>query len=72
MADTRRRLARRAALALPLAVMLAACGGDGPQPPGAETVGEVRALDDAAEMLAGRRSPSSTASAVPPASPEAE
>jgi len=60
MADARRRL-----LALSLVAVLAACGGSAPEP-GAETVGEIRALDDAAEMLKLQRTPSPAAQASDP------
>ena len=67
----------RAALALPLvtlplAAMLAGCGGDRPSPPGAQTVGETRALDDAAQMLDQRRAPLTEAATLAPAGAPAD
>ena len=49
-----------AILALPLAVMLAACGEAEPTPPGEVSPGEAKALDDAASMLDERRLPPET------------
>lgn len=60
---------------LPLVLALAACGPGANDPgPGAVTVGEAKALDDAAAMLDARRSPADGAAAVPaplPPSPSA-
>jgi len=53
---------------LPLAVLclLAACGpGENDPGPGGVTVGEAKALDDAAAMLDARRSPADGAVVVP-------
>lgn len=44
-------------IAAGLAATLAACGGDGPDAPGAVSAGEAEALDAAAEMLDERRLP---------------
>ncbi|MDP3673978.1 MAG: hypothetical protein Q8R44_02610 [Novosphingobium sp.] len=56
------------------ALMLASCGpGENEPGPGGVTVGEAKALDDAAAMLDARRSPAETATKVraplPPALP---
>ena len=46
------------ALALPVLLLLAGCGSDDNDPgPGGVTVGEARALDEAAEMLDEQRLP---------------
>ena len=51
---------------LALTFMLANCGpGENDPGPGGVTVGEARALDDAAKMLDARRSPADGAAAVP-------
>ena len=50
------------------ALMLAGCGNDNDPGPGGVTVGEARALDDAAEMLEEQRLP---AEAVPTPTPAA-
>ena len=57
----------RTALALAtLCLSLAACGpGENEPGPGGLTVGEARALDDAAAMLDARRSPADGAAKVP-------
>ena len=57
----------RTALALAiLCLSLAACGpGENEPGPGGVTVGEARALDDAAAMLDARRSPADGAAKVP-------
>jgi hypothetical protein len=56
----------RLALACPL-LLLSACGQSDSDPgPGGVTVGEARALDEAAEMIEQRRLPPGTA-ATPPA-----
>ena len=48
----------RSALALPIFLLLAACGAADNDPgPGGVTVGEARALDEAAEMIEQRRLP---------------
>jgi hypothetical protein len=47
----------RLLIAASLACMLAACGGDGPDAPGAVSAGEAEALEQAAEMLDARRLP---------------
>ena len=58
-----------------LSLMLAACGpGENDPGPGGVTVGEARALDDAAAMLDAHRSPADGAAKVPaplPPSPAA-
>lgn len=55
----------RALSALWLALLLAACGaGDNDPGPGGVTVGEARALDEAAEMLDEQRLPEATATAT--------
>lgn len=60
----------RLLIAASLACMLAACGGDGPDAPGAVSQGEAEALEQAAEMLDQRRLPPE---ALPPeASPPPE
>ena len=49
-----------------LSLMLAACGpGENDPGPGGVTVGEARALDDAAAMLDAHRSPADGAAMVP-------
>lgn len=54
----RGNLGRHAVLALPLALLLTGCGkADSDPGPGGLTVGEARALDDAAAMLDQRRPP---------------
>lgn len=53
----------RRPLAISLALLLAACSGDGPDAPGGVSEGEARALDAAAEMLDERRLPTE---ALPP------
>ena len=57
----------RTALALAtLCLSLAACGpGENEPGPGGVTVGEAKALDDAAAMLDARRSPADGAAKVP-------
>ncbi|GGC37835.1 hypothetical protein GCM10011371_26600 [Novosphingobium marinum] len=68
----------RAALALTALGALCACGqGENDAGPGGVTVGEARALDEAAEMLEERRMPEEVVSAVPtdvpsPAAAQAE
>lgn len=64
---------KRTALALAtLTLMLAACGpGENEPGPGGVTVGEARALDDAAAMLDARRSPADGAARVPAPLPPA-
>lgn len=60
----------RALSALWLALLLAACGaGDNDPGPGGVTVGEARALDEAAEMLDAQRLPEGT---LPSETPAAE
>ncbi len=60
----------RALSALSLALLLAACGaGDNDPGPGGVTVGEARALDEAAEMLDARRLPDGV---LPSENPTAE
>ena len=60
----------RALSALSLALLLAACGaGDNDPGPGGVTVGEARALDEAAEMLDAQRLPDG---ALPSETPAAE
>lgn len=55
----------RLALVVP-ALILASCGPGANDPgPGGVTVGEARALDDAAAMLDARRSPADGAAIVP-------
>ena len=57
-----------------LALALAGCGNDNDPGPGGVTVGEARALDEAAEMLEQQRLPaeaSPTATASPAAEPSA-
>ena len=58
---------KRTALALAtLCLSLAACGpGENEPGPGGVTVGEAKALDDAAAMLDARRSPADGAAKVP-------
>jgi hypothetical protein len=51
--------------------MLSACGSDDDPGPGGVTVGEARALDEAAEMLEQQRLPDD-AGPTPSSSPEAE
>ncbi len=52
------------------ALALAGCGNDNDPGPGGVTVGEARALDDAAEMLEQQRLPdAATATASPSPSP---
>jgi hypothetical protein len=56
------------------ALALAGCGNDNDPGPGGVTVGEARALDDAAEMLEQQRLPEEagpTATASPAAEPSA-
>lgn len=53
------------------ALTLAGCGNDNDSGPGGVTVGEARALDEAAEMLEQQRLPDA-ASATPTPSPAAE
>ena len=49
-----------------LSLMLVSCGpGENDPGPGGVTVGEAKALDDAAAMLDARRSPADGAAAVP-------
>jgi len=58
-----------------LLLLLGACGESDSAPgPGGVTVGEARALDEAAEMIEARRIPPETsqATAVPSAEPTAE
>lgn len=58
-----------AILALPLAMLPAACGEAEPTPPGEVSPGEAKALDDAASMLDERRLPPETlATDTPPES----
>ena len=53
-----RRKVTRAAFLLPVALLLASCGPNDTDPgPGGVTVGEARALDEAAEMLDEQRLP---------------
>ena len=55
---SRRRKVTRTALLLPAALLLASCGPNDTDPgPGGVTVGEARALDEAAEMLDEQRLP---------------
>ena len=55
-----------------LALMLASCGpGENDPGPGGVTVGEAKALDDAAAMLDARRSPADGAAKVPAPLPPA-
>ena len=63
----------RTALALAtLCLSLAACGpGENEPGPGGVTVGEAKALDDAAAMLDARRSPADGAAKVPAPLPPA-
>ena len=62
-------------LILALALVLTGCGpGENDPGPGGVTVGEAKALDEAAEMLDARRSPADGAAVVPaplPPSPAA-
>ena len=51
--------------------MLAGCGNDNDSGPGGVTVGEARALDEAAEMLEQQRLPDESA-ATPTSSPSVE
>ena len=64
------------ASAVPLALLsllLAGCGPGANEPgPGGVTVGEAKALDDAAAMLDARRSPADGAATVPAPLPPAE
>ena len=64
---------KRTALALAtLCLSLAACGpGENEPGPGGLTVGEARALDDAAAMFDARRSPADGAAKVPAPPPPA-
>ncbi len=64
---------KRTALALAtLCLPLAACGpGENGPGPGGVTVGEAKALDDAAAMLDARRSPADGAAKVPAPLPPA-
>lgn len=56
----------RALILSVLCLLLAACGpGENEPGPGGVTVGEARALDDAAAMLDARRSPADGAAVVP-------
>lgn len=58
VAILRRGLGSGAVLAFPLALLLTGCGKTDSDPgPGGLTVGEARALDDAAAMLDQRRPP---------------
>jgi hypothetical protein len=60
---------RRIGLPLAAALLLAGCGPNDTDPgPGGVTVGEARALDEAAEMLDEQRLP---AEALPPTEPNA-
>ena len=53
-------------LILALALVLTGCGpGENDPGPGGVTVGEAKALDEAAEMLDARRSPADGAAVVP-------
>jgi hypothetical protein len=66
------RASRAAALLVcASAVALAGCGNDNDPGPGGVTVGEARALDEAAEMLEQQRLPDD-AGPSPSSSPEAE
>lgn len=56
----------RLLLATGLALLLAACGGEGARAPGGVSEGEAKALDAAAAMLDERRLPSE---ALPPEEP---
>lgn len=59
----------RRTLALAAILLLAACGKADNEPgPGGVTVGEARALDEAAEMVEGQRLPPELAQPAPPAS----
>ena len=56
----------RAPLQTAVCLLLAACGpGENDPGPGGVTVGEAKALDDAAAMLDARRSPADGAAVVP-------
>jgi hypothetical protein len=56
------------ALAIPL--LLAACGkADNAPGPGGVTVGEAKALDEAAEMIEGQRLPPAAITGTPAAAP---
>ena len=57
--------ARAAALLLPAALVLGACQKDTDPGPGGVTVGEARALDEAAEMLEKRPGPPLADATVP-------
>ena len=53
-------------LLLPFSLIVASCGpGENEPGPGGVTVGEAKALDDAAAMLDARRSPADSAAVVP-------
>ena len=53
-------------LLLPFSLIVASCGpGENEPGPGGVTVGEAKALDDAAAMLDARRSPADGAAVVP-------
>lgn len=57
----------RAAAAIGLLLIVSACGKADNQPgPGGVTVGEAKALDEAAEMLEDRRQPLGAEAPVPP------
>lgn len=57
---------------VPATLLLAGCGSDNDPGPGGVTVGEARALDDAAEMLDARRPPESAAPSASPTSDAAK
>ena len=60
----------RALLILPATLALAACGpGENEPGPGGVTVGEAKALDEAAAMLDERRSPAAGVAQVPAPQP---
>lgn len=61
----RLRAALAAALLLPSALCLGGCQKDTDPGPGGVTVGEARALDDAAQMLESRPAPPLTDATVP-------
>jgi hypothetical protein len=61
----------RAAIPLLAALALAACSKpDNAEGPGGVTVGEAKALDEAAEMLDAAAAPPPSAPAPPPAAPQ--
>lgn len=63
----------KAACAVALVLTLAACGKADNEPgPGGVTVGEARALDEAAEMLDKRRPPPAVFLSTIPGAPEAD